>query len=280
MKCEHCGAEWTIGKKQMVVSHCPFCGEALVQERQTENVLSMETALRVIIGIYGTGIISDQRKFISVFKDVAPKLKDEQKILNFSLSLGISDYFADCPVKERKDNIIKARYALDCLNSEIREMVIASFIKALGWDKENQEILTNDDQHAITDKPLQDNKKGNFTETIKKKVLVHTDKKPQITNNDEENTLIDSKSAFDTYDMACRYEYGMGVEKSIEKAISLFKEAAAQGNSEAKNKLGDLYYYGKGVEQNYDEAVKWYGKAAEQGDAKGYENFCNAHKYK
>jgi hypothetical protein len=42
------------------------------------------------------------------------------------------------------------------------------------------------------------------------------------------------------------------------KAMKLYRLAAAQGNIEAQQGIGDLYRTGQGVERNNEEALKWY----------------------
>ncbi len=63
------------------------------------------------------------------------------------------------------------------------------------------------------------------------------------------------------------YEEGLGVERSDQKALSLYRTAADQGHAVAQNNLGFMYYNGKCVPQSHEEAAKWYLKAAEQGNA-------------
>ena len=98
--------------------------------------LTLATVLKQIIERFGTDILLDQRKCISVFKDIAPQLKKEQKVLKAALDSGIAVYFVSCPVNEREGNINKALYAIDYLNDDAKELIISSFVEALDWDKE------------------------------------------------------------------------------------------------------------------------------------------------
>ncbi|HKK16061.1 MAG TPA: SPOR domain-containing protein [Gammaproteobacteria bacterium] len=50
-----------------------------------------------------------------------------------------------------------------------------------------------------------------------------------------------------------------------EKALTILRPLAEQGNSQAQVTLGIMYDYGQGVKQDDKEAMKWYIKAAEQG---------------
>ena len=60
--------------------------------------------------------------------------------------------------------------------------------------------------------------------------------------------------------------------KEYEKAIELYKKAAALGHIGVLNRLGWMYKYGEGVEQSDTEAVKWYRKGAEAGNANAMNN--------
>ncbi|MBX9695258.1 MAG: sel1 repeat family protein, partial [Cyanobacteria bacterium] len=68
-------------------------------------------------------------------------------------------------------------------------------------------------------------------------------------------------------ELARGYRFGRsGIERDKAKAIKLFKECADQGNCEAQNALGDIYSSSLDGEPNLDEACVWYRKAAAQGD--------------
>ena len=63
------------------------------------------------------------------------------------------------------------------------------------------------------------------------------------------------------------YQNGEGVEQSDTEAVKWYRKGAEAGNAAAMNNLGAMYKNGKGVEQSDTEAVRWYRKAAEAGDA-------------
>lgn len=65
--------------------------------------------------------------------------------------------------------------------------------------------------------------------------------------------------------LASVYRDGDGVPKDIERAISLFKEAANNGSAEAQYCLGDLYDDGVRIAKDLPEAERWYRMAAAQG---------------
>ncbi|MHB9955562.1 DUF2971 domain-containing protein [Vibrio campbellii] len=57
--------------------------------------------------------------------------------------------------------------------------------------------------------------------------------------------------------------HGVDVEKSVEKAVEYYTEAAKLGNSSAFTNLGICYIEGNGVEQSYEKAVEHFQIAAE-----------------
>ena len=61
------------------------------------------------------------------------------------------------------------------------------------------------------------------------------------------------------------WSQGLTGIRNIEKGIHWFKQAALQGDSEAKLQLGHIYNKGEGIARNIKEAIKWYGLAAEAG---------------
>jgi TPR repeat protein len=59
------------------------------------------------------------------------------------------------------------------------------------------------------------------------------------------------------------YEQGWFGKPNFHEALKWFRKAAAQGDADAQNGLGQMYQDGEGVQQNYVEAARWYRMAAE-----------------
>jgi hypothetical protein len=59
------------------------------------------------------------------------------------------------------------------------------------------------------------------------------------------------------------YEQGWFGKTNFQEAIRWFRRAAAQGDPDAQNSLGQMYEIGEGVKQNYTLAAKWYRIPAE-----------------
>ena len=91
-----------------------------------------------------------------------------------------------------------------------------------------------------------------------------------------EQKLTYSGSALDRYNLGTRYYKGIGVEKDVNEAVSLFRSAANDGFAAAQFSLAMCYQAGEGVEENPEEAVKFYQLAAEQGHplAQTYLGIC------
>ncbi|MGE4220663.1 MAG: tetratricopeptide repeat protein, partial [Alphaproteobacteria bacterium] len=62
------------------------------------------------------------------------------------------------------------------------------------------------------------------------------------------------------------YANGEGVPKDYDKALALFRKAAAGKNAEAMLNLGYHYQHGLGVPKDPNEAAAWYRKAADAGN--------------
>jgi len=63
------------------------------------------------------------------------------------------------------------------------------------------------------------------------------------------------------------YAKGLGVTQNITEALMWFNKAAAQGSTKAEFSLGEIYGYGHGIPVDYEQSVKWYRRAAERGHA-------------
>ncbi|KAJ1456774.1 hypothetical protein M885DRAFT_615939 [Pelagophyceae sp. CCMP2097] len=67
--------------------------------------------------------------------------------------------------------------------------------------------------------------------------------------------------------LALSYILGSGVKINLKTAAQWYRRAADQGYPVAQSYLGDMFYHGEGVAQSNEEALKWYRLAAAQGNA-------------
>jgi TPR repeat protein len=63
--------------------------------------------------------------------------------------------------------------------------------------------------------------------------------------------------------LGAAYEQGWFGKTDFHEALKWFRKAAAQGDADAQNALGQMYQDGEGVQKNCIEAAKWYRMAAE-----------------
>lgn len=68
------------------------------------------------------------------------------------------------------------------------------------------------------------------------------------------------------FDLAFLYEQGHGVEQNLEKAVKYYKLSAESGNTNAQNRLGELYHHGEGdLKKDLEKSITYYKLAANQG---------------
>jgi TPR repeat protein len=62
------------------------------------------------------------------------------------------------------------------------------------------------------------------------------------------------------------YFYGKGVEKDMERAVSLYRKAAEQGHGESQHDLAGCYESGQGAPKDEVEAYAYYNLAGAKDD--------------
>lgn len=76
---------------------------------------------------------------------------------------------------------------------------------------------------------------------------------------------IDHNDADGFFELANCYYEGIGVEESIDCALSYYERAAQQNHPDAMNNLADMYLNGEGTEIDEKAALLWFLKAAKCG---------------
>ena len=71
--------------------------------------------------------------------------------------------------------------------------------------------------------------------------------------------------------------YSTAMSKMTDQSaiVKMLTRAAEKGHAEAQFELGKCYHYGKGIKQDYKSAIKWYKEAAEQGNEEARKAFAN-----
>lgn len=241
MKCNKCNAEWTPGKASISIDNCPFCGASLSDEAKTKEV-TLDSALKQLIEDFGISILQNPKKCIAIFRDTAPQLRNEQKILEVAMNFGVGSFFINCPVEDRKKNVNRAMQALEFLNNESKKLVITAFVKALDWE----DVLLQD---FVT---IEERKDERLIPVLAQKQKILEPKGKEVSQKDLEALYLKGVEYFNANDYI--------------NAVKYYCKAAKCGHASAQNDLGWLYQNGYGVEQDDMEAVKWYLKAAEQGE--------------
>lgn len=136
MKCNICGSEWSVNPKYSKSNNCPFCNSPLFNQQSTINSdAQMSDVIKVIIEQFGIEILLENNKFLSIFSDYAPKLKNEKKVLRIALEENIAPYFINISPEKRKSNLTVVKRKLDSIISEnATYMILTSFVTAIGWD--------------------------------------------------------------------------------------------------------------------------------------------------
>ena len=65
-------------------------------------------------------------------------------------------------------------------------------------------------------------------------------------------------------DEANSARFGVGQKRDLNKALSLYKQAAAMGDNKSMQRIGEMYENGQGVSKSKKNAIDWYTKAAEK----------------
>ena len=61
--------------------------------------------------------------------------------------------------------------------------------------------------------------------------------------------------------LGAEYNYGLYIEKDVDKAIELYLMAAEHGIDYGYDCLGELYFEGDGIEKDYDKAYEYFQKS-------------------
>ena len=75
-----------------------------------------------------------------------------------------------------------------------------------------------------------------------------------------------------SFNLAAMYEFGLGLDLSMDKAVAWYRKAISGDVPEAMYNLGNIYYLGKGVTQSDEWARTFYARASRLGDA---DAMCN-----
>ena len=80
----------------------------------------------------------------------------------------------------------------------------------------------------------------------------------QLLSGEAENSGLQIRQQSDELHPVSSKGAGSGAGKTYTEAEINFQKAAAEGDAEAKYRLGYRYQHGKGVPQDLTEALRWY----------------------
>ena len=187
MKCNHCGSEWTVNPTiSNSIKSCPFCGETFSLEN--ESLCTAESVLATIYKQYGTEVLTDEKKLLSYFSDLAPHLLKEKRILS---------YFAECNGPQRVFAAINSPEGEQavCISRIVKEMK-----ENLLVDESASELICNSFFAAVTGNQLarieidsSDNDVPLDTKISIKKVCPSGERPPLITDDVTHPIGVDNK---------------------------------------------------------------------------------------
>ena len=80
MKCPGCKSSWNSSASPSV-DKCPFCGSTLIMEKPGHG--TMEGVLVYIRDVLGEDFLKDGKRLRSIFRDLAPELEREARLLEY-----------------------------------------------------------------------------------------------------------------------------------------------------------------------------------------------------
>lgn len=142
MKCNSCGSEWNANPNYSITK-CPFCGMdiALPEESKEPEAAGI---IKEIINKHGINILEQKDNFNRLFRDYAPKLVHENRILQLALDENIIKYFLNCNESDCEKNLEKAKQKLiEVLNPIIVKEILDIFISVFNLNVSIPEINLN-----------------------------------------------------------------------------------------------------------------------------------------
>ena len=240
MKCSKCNREWTSEHTNSKIMNCPFCGAPLVSDLGKSDELTMQDVVSMIVECFGTEIIAQEKRFLAVFKDFAPKLQYEHKILKIAFEEDIAGFFLNCPVDSRAAHAEKATKALDAiLSKEASKSVVQAFLKAFGWNGKPQAA----------------------TKAQAERKKIHEERLKETMKNIESSDL--------SVNVPKSLAQATGEDLADDDARNYAAQRISSAASMSRRADGEYLKKGSECQKNgrYDEAVHWFTKAADLGNA-------------
>lgn len=129
---------WNDDGKFSNVEKCPFCGAVLNSEKEQLEEITMGNVLKMIKSKFGEEIfIKDKPRVKSYFKDIAPKLQTECRMLELALLFNIEQCFINILEDKQKEKLNEfVKEAELFLTSDVINTVISAFSDAFGFNND------------------------------------------------------------------------------------------------------------------------------------------------
>lgn len=294
MKCNYCGSEWTVNPGlSMSITNCPFCGKSLTPEKK--KLETVEDVLVEINKLFGVSVLTDERKLVAYFSDLAPQLSKQRRILG---------YFVECGGPRKLASVMQAseNEQTTCIKQIVKEMKDEMFI-----EESASQMICDSFLFAITGHHFSEVSTitqprievPSRTPAIVKQVVTVLSAQEQFQKGEDyyhgtPTVFRDYQRAIDCYHKAavqghamaqCQlglmYREGQGTAKNEKKAFEWFMKAAnaTQNCPRGKFYVGRCYHYGHGVQKDLKEAVRWYTIGAKEGDSYSQVNLGNCYEW-
>lgn len=95
MKCNNCTAEWNVTEEiGSTIKNCPFCGNPLIEEKSFSGKFTdVPSCFKYLFSTYGTDIITNKSRFLSLVSDFMPSCDTERRLLGYALNADIYTRF-------------------------------------------------------------------------------------------------------------------------------------------------------------------------------------------
>jgi TPR repeat protein len=120
------------------------------------------------------------------------------------------------------------------------------------------------EQEAAEDERIEGADKQRVRDRQKAEIKKKDDESKQ--ELEQESAVARAAEAEQYYNRAQKYHY-QGMRQDYERAREWYEKAAALGNTDAQNTLGNLCYNGQGGPKDYEKAREWWEQSAAQGNA-------------
>ena len=262
MKCFNCGSEWNTNSSYSQLKSCPFCGRSLLVSNDNKEEMTVSEAIKAIIDQFGSDIILQKNKFLSIFGDYAPRLKKEKKMLSIALDENIACLFINCEISDHEAVVRKARRSLDTIMSESAiNLVISSFADAFGWNVQEKAKDSIKTSEAVLDEDTYNIADYSFNSEMDFLHIVHDHirkiRRSRDVFNEERYKMESSDSRFiDACEILNKGNYA-AARKLFENLLHPnSKDHSKIGNSLAGVKLAQMFYWGEGGDVDKVEAAR------------------------